>query len=70
MIPMPLGLDYPVWVDDPDLEVRSHVHRVRAPAPGSERVLADLVADRASESLPVGGEGTKPDPGIASATGS
>jgi WS/DGAT/MGAT family acyltransferase len=51
MIAMPLGLDHPVWVDDPDLDVRSHVHRVRAPAPGSERVLADLVARIASQPL-------------------
>jgi WS/DGAT/MGAT family acyltransferase len=51
LIAMPLGLDHPVWVDDPDFEVRSHVHRVRAPAPGSERVLADLVARIASQPL-------------------
>ena len=51
MVAMPFGLDHPVWVDDPDLEVRSHVHRVRAPAPGSERVLADLVARIASQPL-------------------
>jgi WS/DGAT/MGAT family acyltransferase len=48
---MPFGLDHPVWVDDPDLDVRSHVHRVRAQAPGSERVLADLVAHIASQPL-------------------
>lgn len=51
MVAMPFGLDHPVWVDDPALEVRSHVHRVRAPAPGSERVLADLVAAIASQPL-------------------
>jgi diacylglycerol O-acyltransferase len=51
MVAIPFGLDHPVWVDDPDLEVRSHVQRVRAPAPGSERVLANLVAGIASQPL-------------------
>ena len=51
LIGMPLGLDHPIWVDDPDLDVRSHVHRVRAPAPGSERILAGLVAQIASQPL-------------------
>ncbi len=51
LIQMPLGLDHPVWVDDPDLVVRSHVHRVHAPTPGSERILAGLVAQIASQPL-------------------
>jgi diacylglycerol O-acyltransferase / wax synthase len=41
---VPFGLDHPIWIEDPDLCVRDHVHRVTAPAPGSERALADLVA--------------------------
>jgi len=48
---MPLGLDQPVWFHDADLEIRQHVHRVRAPAPGSDRVLADLVARICSHPL-------------------
>lgn len=32
LIAMPLGLDHPVWIDDPDLDVRRHVHQVRASA--------------------------------------
>jgi hypothetical protein len=51
LVAMPFALDHPVWVDDPDLDVRSHVHRMRARAPGSERVLADLVARIASQPL-------------------
>ena len=51
MIRMPLGLDHPIWIDDPDLDVRRHVQRLRAPAPGSDRVLADLVARIASQPL-------------------
>jgi WS/DGAT/MGAT family acyltransferase len=48
LVAVPFGLDHPVWIDDPDLCVRSHIHRVTAPAPGSDRVLADLVARIAS----------------------
>jgi diacylglycerol O-acyltransferase len=51
MLRMPLGLDHPIWIDDPDLDVRRHVRRLRAPAPGSDRVLADLVARIASQRL-------------------
>lgn len=48
---MPFGFDHPVWIDDPDLRVRNHVHRVEAPAPGSDQVLASLVARIASQPL-------------------
>lgn len=44
LVAVPFGLDHPVWIDDPDLCVRDHVHRVTVPAPGSERALAALVA--------------------------
>jgi len=48
---IPFGFDHPVWIDDPDFRIRSHVYRVGAPAPGSEQVLADLVAQIASQPL-------------------
>jgi len=48
---MPFGLGHPVWIDEPDLRIRSHVHRVEAPAPGSDQVLASLVAQIASQPL-------------------
>jgi WS/DGAT/MGAT family acyltransferase len=48
---IPFGLDHPVWIDALDFDVRSHVQRVRAPAPGSERVLAELVAQIAAQPL-------------------
>ena len=48
---IPFGFDHPVWIDDPDLRIRSHVHRMAAPAPGSEQVLADLVAQIAAQPL-------------------
>jgi hypothetical protein len=48
---IPFGLDHPVWIDDPDLRIRSHVYRAGAPAPGSDQVLASLVAQIASQPL-------------------
>jgi len=39
---VPLGLDHPVWVDDPDFDIDRHVHRVAVPAPGGPAELADL----------------------------
>jgi hypothetical protein len=51
MIRMPLGLDQPIRIDDPDRDVRRHVQRLRSPAPGSDRVLADRVARVAAQRL-------------------
>lgn len=51
LVAMPFDLDHPVWVDDRDFDVRHHVHREIAPAPGSEPILAELVARFASEPL-------------------
>jgi diacylglycerol O-acyltransferase len=48
---VPLGLDHPVWIDDPDFRFRSHVHRVGVPDPGSERVLGGLVSQIAAQPL-------------------
>jgi WS/DGAT/MGAT family acyltransferase len=38
-----LGFDEPYWVEDPDFDVRKHLHRVDAPSPGTTRELGDLV---------------------------
>lgn len=37
-----LNLDHPVWVDDEDFQLRRHVHRVGAPAPGGRREVAEV----------------------------
>ena len=37
LMPVPLGLDNPRWVDDPDFDLSNHLHRVAAPGPGRSR---------------------------------
>jgi|KBSSwiStaDraftv2_1062776.scaffolds.fasta_scaffold148046_1 WS/DGAT/MGAT family acyltransferase len=45
LIAKPLGLGQPVWVDDPDFDVRQHLHRVTLAAPGTRSQLAAVVGD-------------------------
>jgi diacylglycerol O-acyltransferase len=42
---VPLGLDYPYWVDDGTFDVEYHVREVALPSPGNQRQLAEQVAD-------------------------
>lgn len=48
---MPLGLDRPVWVDDPDFDVRRHVRRIGVPAPGGPRETAEVAGMLLSSQL-------------------
>jgi WS/DGAT/MGAT family acyltransferase len=41
---VPLGLDYPYWVDDPEFDLDFHVRELALPAPGSDEQLAEQVA--------------------------
>jgi diacylglycerol O-acyltransferase len=41
---VPLGLDYPYWVDDLDFDLDFHVRELALPAPGSDEQLAEQVA--------------------------
>ncbi len=51
VVPVPLGLHHPVWVDDPEFELRDHVRPASVPEPGGSRELDDLVADVMSRPL-------------------
>jgi diacylglycerol O-acyltransferase / wax synthase len=48
---VPLGLDRPIWVDDPDFDVARHVGRVGVPTPGGRREVADLAGTLLSTQL-------------------
>ncbi|HEU4362283.1 MAG TPA: wax ester/triacylglycerol synthase domain-containing protein, partial [Mycobacterium sp.] len=42
---VPLRLDRPVWVDDPQFLLDAHVHHIALPAPGGQRELAAVVGE-------------------------
>jgi diacylglycerol O-acyltransferase / wax synthase len=41
---VPLGLDYPYWVDDDEFDLDYHVRELALPKPGSDKQLAEQVA--------------------------
>jgi diacylglycerol O-acyltransferase / wax synthase len=41
---VPLGLDYPYWIDDPDFDLDFHVRELALPPPGIDRQLAEQVS--------------------------
>jgi WS/DGAT/MGAT family acyltransferase len=43
LLPMPLGLDYPYWIEAPEFDLEFHVREIALPAPGSDRQLAEQV---------------------------
>ncbi len=48
---VPLDLHHPVWVEDPDLDLRHHVRRLAVPAPGGRDELCEVVSEIASQPL-------------------
>ncbi|MDX2382074.1 MAG: wax ester/triacylglycerol synthase family O-acyltransferase [Acidimicrobiia bacterium] len=43
LVEVPLGLDQPYWIEDPNFELDFHVRRIALPAPGDDRQLAAQV---------------------------
>lgn len=41
---LPLSLDTPVWIDDPDFDINNHILRAALPRPGGDRELKQFVA--------------------------
>lgn len=48
---VPLGLDRPYWVEDPDFDLEYHLRELALPPPGDDRRLAEQVARIASRHL-------------------
>ena len=44
LVRVPLGLDHPYWVDDPDFDLEYHVRHIALPKPGDWRQLMIQVA--------------------------
>ena len=51
VVPVPLGLGHPLWVEDPDFDLARHVSARRAAPPGGDRELAAVVAEVAGRPL-------------------
>lgn len=51
VMPVPLSLSRPVWIDDHDFDLGFHLRRAALPAPGGRRELADYVARVHSRAL-------------------
>ena len=52
IVPVPFGLHHPMWIEDPNFDIRNHIIREQVPAPGTPEQLDDVVARIASEPLP------------------
>ena len=44
LVVVPLGLDHPYWVEDPDFDLDFHIRESAVPPPGDDRQLAETVA--------------------------
>ena len=44
LVDVPLGLDQPYWIEDPDFDIEYHVRELALPAPGDDQQLADQAA--------------------------
>ena len=51
LVPVPLGLAHPVWIEDAEFDLDNHLHRIGAPPPGDLRALEGIVGDIAGTTL-------------------
>jgi len=45
LVRLPFNLDHPYWVDDPDFNLETHIHRYGGSPPRNQRQLYDAVTD-------------------------
>ncbi len=51
LVNVPLGLDHPYWIEDPDFDLDFHIRHIAVPPPGDEYQLAELAARIAARHL-------------------
>jgi hypothetical protein len=51
LVEVPLGLDHPYWLDDPDFDLEFHIRALHLPAPGNLTDLAEQVSGIVSRPL-------------------
>jgi diacylglycerol O-acyltransferase / wax synthase len=51
LVTIPLRLDHPMWIEDPDFDLDYHVRRAALPAPGGMRELGEFMGDFMSRPL-------------------
>lgn len=51
LVQVPLGLDHPYWVDDPDFDLDLHLHHATLPEPGDWQALRKLASRVFGEKL-------------------
>lgn len=44
LVEVPLGLDRPYWIEDPDFDLDFHLRHIAVPPPGDRKQQAELVA--------------------------
>ena len=44
LVEVPLGLDLPYWIEDPDFDIDFHVRHHAVPAPGTPQQLSDVIS--------------------------
>jgi len=51
LLPVPLSLHHPLWLEDRDFDLDYHLRRVGVPQPGTQRELDELIGDIAGRPL-------------------
>jgi diacylglycerol O-acyltransferase / wax synthase len=51
IVPVPLGLNHPVWIEDGSFDLSYHVRRVGVPPPGGPREMDEMIGEIASHQL-------------------
>lgn len=51
LAPIPLGLDHPFWIEDPDFDLDYHLRHIAVPPPGTREQVAELAARIAARHL-------------------